>query len=255
LFLVVVFLSLKKKDGIIANHVVAGPQTISCSDVYEEALQCAAEKGIYSTKSNQEVCLRSQDAIIIGVKPHIVTEICKDIMSETARSSNGGSKALIISVAAGVTLETLERNLPGRRVVRVMPNTACMVGQSASGYALGKECNAEHDSIIVQAIFGSVGIAYEMKEVLLNAVTGLSGSGPAYVFAFIEALADGGVRVGLSRHEALQLAAQTVKGAADMVLKTGIHPATLKDRVCSPGGTTIAGVDELEKGYVTTISF
>lgn len=220
---------------------------MSCSDVYEEALQKAAEKGIYSTKSNQEVCQRSQDAIIIAVKPHIVTEICKDIMSDTSTSS----KALIISLAAGVTLETLESSLPGRRVVRVMPNTACMVGQSASGYALGKECHGEQDGIVVQAIFGSVGIAYEMKEVLLNAVTGLSGSGPAYVFAFIEALADGGVRVGLSRHEALQLAAQTVKGAADMVLKTGIHPAELRDRVCSPGGTTIAGVDELEKGCVT----
>jgi pyrroline-5-carboxylate reductase len=241
---------LNYKDGIIARHVVAGPQAVSCSDVYDEALSEASAKGIYATKSNIEVCQRSTDAIMIAVKPHIVVDICKDIMNT---KSGGSNNALIISLAAGVTLETLESNLPGRRVVRVMPNTACMVGQSASGYALGKECIAEQDGIIVESIFGSVGIAYEMKEVLLNAVTGLSGSGPAYVFAFIEALADGGVRVGLPRHEALQLAAQTVKGAAEMVLKTGIHPATLKDRVCSPGGTTIAGVDELEQGCVSNL--
>ena len=221
---------------------MSGPGAISCSDVFDEPLEKCKAKGIHATKSNQEVCQRSKDAIIIAVKPHIVTDVCQDIMQ-------GNDSALIVSVAAGVTLETLEENLPGHRVVRVMPNTCCMVGQSASGYSTGKLCT-DADRAIVQAIFGSVGLCYEMKQVLLNAVTGLSGSGPAYVFEFIEALADGGVRVGLPRNQALQLAAQTVKGAAEMVLETGLHPAVLKDRVCSPGGTTIAGVDELEKGYV-----
>ena len=207
-------------------------------------MEVARKKGIFATESNKTVCERSRDAIIIAVKPDVVAKVCGDIAAvETSVN------ALVISVAAGVTIETLENNLPGRRVARVMPNQGCTVGQSASGFALGSLCTNE-DRDIVQAIFGSCGMARETKEFLLNAVTGLSGSGPAYVFEFIEALADGGVRVGLPRAEALQLAAQTVKGAAEMVLVTGKHPGELKDRVCSPGGTTIAGVDELEKGGV-----
>jgi pyrroline-5-carboxylate reductase len=114
---------------------------------------------------------------------------------------------------------------------------------------MGILCN-DRDKELVEMIFGAVGIAKEIKEVLLNAVTGLSGSGPAYVYQFIEALADGGVRSGLPREVAMQLAAQTVKGAAEMVLQTGEHPGALKDIVCSPGGTTIAGVEALEKGWV-----
>jgi pyrroline-5-carboxylate reductase len=128
-----------------------------------------------------------------------------------------------------------------------MPNTGCLIAQSASGFAMGELCEDE-DKQVVEKIFGAVGIALEIKEVLLNAVTGLSGSGPAYVFQFIEALADGGVRSGLTREVATQLAAQTVKGAAEMVLLTGEHPGKLKDQVCSPGGTTIAGVEALENG-------
>lgn len=228
-------------DGLIAKDI-ALPETIACSDVNDSVLKNATAKGIYATKSNEEVCQRSKDALVIAVKPNYVVDVCKDIMKVK-------TGAVIISVAAGVTLSTLEHNLPGRRVIRVMPNTACVVGEAASGYALGALAS-EEDKEIVQAIFGSCGVAKELNEFLLNAVTGLSGSGPAYVFEFIEALADGGVRVGLPREEALLLAAQTVKGAAEMVLQTGLHPAELKDRVCSPGGTTIAGVDELEKGYV-----
>jgi pyrroline-5-carboxylate reductase len=224
--------------------VVSTPESIACSDVFEMAVTDASKKGYHATKSNQEVCQRSKDAIILAVKPNIIPDICADVM-------NAGGSALIISVAAGVTLETLEKNLPGRRVVRVMPNTACLVGEAASGYAMGSLCNAD-DNQIVQLIFGSCGLAREFKEVLLNAVTGVSGSGPAYVFQFIEALADGGVRAGLPREDAVLLAAQTLKGAAEMVLVTGMHPGQLKDMVCSPGGTTITGVDELEKGGLRT---
>jgi pyrroline-5-carboxylate reductase len=127
--------------------------------------------------------------------------------------------------------------------------------KAASGFAVGSLCN-DSDREVVKTIFGAVGIAVEIKEILLNAVTGVSGSGPAYVYQFIEALADGGVRAGLPRNTAVQLAAQTVKGAAEMVLKTGQHPGQLKDNVTSPGGTTIAGVEALEKGNLraTTIS-
>jgi len=136
-----------------------------------------------------------------------------------------------------------------------MPNTPCLVGEAATGFALGSLAN-DKDRQTVLEIFGSVGKAMEVTETLLNAVTGLSGSGPAFVFQFIEALSDGGVRAGLPRNVATQLAAQTVKGAAEMVLETGKHPGQLKDGVTSPGGTTIAGVEALEKGSFrsTTIS-
>lgn len=228
-------------DGLVRKEIVSGPDAISCSDVWEVALDRARNQGFHATSSNAEVCQRALDAIIIAVKPNVVEEACKDIMQVK------GNNALIISVAAGITLATLQYHLPKRRVVRIMPNTACVVGQAASGYTMGALCN-DDDREIVQQIFGSCGLVRELNEFLLNAVTGLSGSGPAYVFQFIEALADGGVRCGLPREEAMMLAAQTVKGAAEMVLTQNIHPAELKDRVTSPGGTTIAGCDELERG-------
>ena len=227
-------------DGLIAKQVVADAPSITCSDIFQPSLDAADKKGVTTTKSNEEVCKLAKDVVLLAVKPFVVEEVCKDIVKVP-------SHALIISIAAGVTLETLQIQLPGRRVVRVMPNTPCTVGEAASGYAMGVLCNDE-DTEIVQKIFGAVGLAKEIKEILLNAVTGLSGSGPAYVFQFIEALADGGVRSGLPREVALQLAAQTVKGAAEMVLQTGEHPGLLKDKVCSPGGTTIAGVEALERG-------
>lgn len=235
-------------DGIISKGVVPSPSSVSCSDVWEPARKAAAEKGIFSTPSNAEVCEKATDAVILAVKPNIVKVACADV-------AFAGGDALIISIAAGVNLQTLQEALPGRRVVRVMPNTPCLVGEAASGFALGSLA-VDGDREIVKTIFGSVGLVLEVSEALLDAVTGLSGSGPAYVFQFIEALSDGGVRAGLPRAVATQLAAQTVKGAAEMVLQTGRHPGLLKDGVTSPGGTTIAGVEALEKGGLraTTIS-
>jgi pyrroline-5-carboxylate reductase len=158
-----------------------------------------------------------------------------------------GDPPLVISIAAGVTLSALEKAAPaGFRLVRAMPNTPALVGQGAAGYCLGAGAGAA-DGKVAAALLGAVGLAVEVPERLLDAVTGLSGSGPAYVYLVIEALADGGVRMGLPRAAALQLAAQTVAGAAAMVLETGEHPASLKDQVTSPGGTTIAGLAELER--------
>jgi pyrroline-5-carboxylate reductase len=155
---------------------------------------------------------------------------------------------LLISIAAGVPIAKLESALPQRaRVVRVMPNTPALVGASASGFALGKNAT-RHDGELARRLFSAVGVAVQLKESLLDAVTGLSGSGPAYVYQFIEALSDGGVAAGLPRDVATRLAAQTVLGAAKMVLETGQHPGALKDMVASPGGTTIEGLHELEKG-------
>jgi len=225
--------------GLVSKKLVKHPSFIACSDVYKPSVEKAADKGYSATQSNEDVCMKAKDAVVIAVKPDVVKHICTDIRKVD-------SDAVVISIAAGVTLDTLEELLPGRRVVRVMPNTPCLVGEAASGYAMGKLC-IDEDREIVQKLFGAVGVAKEIKEVLLNAVTGLSGSGPAYVYQFIEALADGGVRSGLPRAVALELAAQTVKGAAEMVLKTGEHPGKLKDNVTSPGGTTIAGVEALEK--------
>ncbi|KAF6257911.1 pyrroline-5-carboxylate reductase [Scenedesmus sp. NREL 46B-D3] len=135
---------------------------------------------------------------------------------------------------------------PNARVCRVMPNTPCLVGETAAAMCLGGKATSE-DAEIVVALFSAVGKIYQLDEKLLSAVTGLSGSGPAYIYMLIEALADGGVRAGLPRDVAQGLAAQTVYGSAKMVLETGRHPGALKDMVTSPGGTTIAGVHELEK--------
>lgn len=148
----------------------------------------------------------------------------------------------------GKPIAKLEGGLAaGARVIRVMPNTPALVGESASAYALGKAATPA-DAELAQKLFSAVGAAFQLKEHLLDAVTGLSGSGPAYVFQFIEALSDGGVAAGLSREVATKLAAQTVLGSARMVLETGQHPGALKDMVTSPGGTTIEGLHELEKG-------
>ena len=157
-------------------------------------------------------------------------------------------KHLLISIAAGVPLAKLEAGLgAGARLIRVMPNTPALVGASATAFALGKSARLE-DGALAQKLFSAVGVSFQVKEALLDAVTGLSGSGPAYVYLFIEGLSDGGVAAGLPRDIATRLAAQTVLGSAKMVLETGLHPGALKDMVTSPGGTTIEGLHELEKG-------
>jgi pyrroline-5-carboxylate reductase len=161
-----------------------------------------------------------------------------------------GTQHLVVSIAAGITLRQLAEGLGSeQRLVRVMPNTPCLLGASASGFSPGEAATAE-DAALVQRLLDAVGRAFRLPEHLLDAVTGLSGSGPAFVYVMIEALSDGGVRVGLPRDVATALAAQTVLGAARMVLETGTHPGALKDMVASPGGTTIAGLHALERGGV-----
>ena len=184
------------------------------------------------------------DVVFICVKPHGV----KPLLEALALSGRLSRKHLLVSIAAGVTLADLESACGHvARVVRVMPNTPCMVGQTAAALCLGSQA-LPSDGELVSRLFDSVGRCYTVQEHLLDAVTGLSGSGPAYVFLVIEALSDGGVRAGLPRDIATGLAAQTVAGAAAMVLQTGKHTGELKDMVTSPGGTTIAGVHALESG-------
>lgn len=187
--------------------------------------------------------LQAADIVIVAVKPQVMERAlapCREHLRDDV---------LIVSIAAGVTIAALETMLGGetRKIVRAMPNTPALVGEGATAIAAGRYADAAALER-AEAIFKSVGGVVRVTEDLLDAVTGLSGSGPAYVFQFIEALADGGVMNGLPRAEALALAAQTVKGAAALLLNTGEHPGVLKDRVASPGGTTIAGIAALERG-------
>src|SRR5690349_17580792 len=217
------------------------PEDLMASDPVEAARQSfAREVGAKSTAFNPDV-LQFAKVIILSVKPDQVN----DVLTEARR--NFSEKHLLISIAAGVPIARLESNLPpGSRVIRVMPNTPALVGASASAYALGKGAPPD-DGALAQKLLAAVGVAYQVKESLLDAVTGLSGSGPAYAFMIIEALSDGGVAAGLPRDIATKLAAQTLLGSAKMLLETGLHPGALKDMVTSPGGTTIEGLHELEK--------
>jgi pyrroline-5-carboxylate reductase len=183
------------------------------------------------------------DTVILAVKPHQIAAAIEQLHREI---SGAWQQSLVVSVAAGVGLETLVGWLGSNRVARVMPNTPALVGSGASAFCLASG-GSEQDAAVLERMLGSCGLALQVPESQMDAVTGLSGSGPAYVFLFIEALADGGVRAGLPREQALQLAAQTVLGAARMVQQTGQHPGVLKDAVTSPGGTTIAAVGSLEQ--------
>lgn len=181
------------------------------------------------------------DMVLVAVKPPAVLSLLHEIRDDV----DGG---MVISIAAGISIASMERQLaPKAGVVRVMPNTPALVGAGASAISFGEWVKPEQKAFICR-LFDSVGISVVVDEKLMDAVTGLSGSGPAFVFTMVEALADGGVGVGLPRETAAKLAAQTVMGAARMVLETGEHPAKLRDQVTSPGGTTIAGLAELEKG-------
>ncbi|HIL73511.1 MAG TPA: pyrroline-5-carboxylate reductase, partial [Verrucomicrobia bacterium] len=201
------------------------------------------EVGCETTDSNADVLARAK-VIFLAFKPHQLDEATEAVRDQFNESH------LVISILAGVRLAKLDAACGGRaRVVRVMPNTPALVGEGACGYALGQAATTE-DGELVKRLLSAVGVAYEVNESLIDAVTGLSGSGPAYGYLMIEALSDGGVAAGLPRDISTRLAAQTMLGAAKMVLETGKHPGELKDMVCSPGGTTIEGVHELEEGGV-----
>jgi pyrroline-5-carboxylate reductase len=228
--------------GFISAGLVM-PAEVLASDPSAAARSAfTRDTGAKATTSNLDV-VKFANLIIIAVKPHFVNDLLNEIRVAMT------PKHLVLSIAAGATIAQLERGLGGGRVIRVMPNTAALIGASASAYSKGKAAT-EADGALTERLFGAVGIIIEVKEPLLDAVTGLSGSGPAYVFVIIEALSDGGVAAGLPRDVATKFAAQTLAGAARLVLETGLHPGALKDMVASPGGTTIEGLHELEKGKI-----
>jgi pyrroline-5-carboxylate reductase len=227
--------------GGLVRAGLVNPQQIHAADPVASAREGFLQDapGSRGAATNRELVEQS-DVVVLAVKPQQLASATSDLASVAAGK-------LVVSILAGVRLSKLAAAIPGARLVRVMPNTPALVGQGASAYALGPRATAA-DGALVGTLLTAIGRAYAVDEHLLDAVTGLSGSGPAFVYVAIEALADGGVRMGLPREIALALAAQTVKGAAEMVLATGDHPAVLKDRVASPGGTTIAGLQELENG-------
>ncbi len=211
----------------------------------ERAGDLAKELGIEAHTDNRRAA-EGADVIILAVKPQILPAVLEQIRPVVPAGR------LVISIAAGISTATIEAALPGAVVVRTMPNLPVHVDAGATAFCFGQNATAENGET-VNAILESVGLAVEVDEYLMDAVTGLSGTGPMYVFQFIEGLCDAGVKVGLSREVATKLVLQTVLGAAKMALATGEHPAQLKDRVTSPGGTAITGLHVMERGGLRAI--
>ncbi|MFO7708601.1 MAG: pyrroline-5-carboxylate reductase [Desulfobacterales bacterium] len=237
-------------EALVSGLVHSGSaqsENIICTDIREERLEeLGARYGVRTTGKNAEAVAQSE-VVIYAVKPQLMAEVLKETADQLDMSK------LVISIAAGVPLRAIESLLQKQlRLIRVMPNIAASVKESATALSAGKHARKE-DVDLAMAIFNSVGKTVFLREnYLMDAITGLSGSGPAYLFIIVDALADAGVKMGLSRKDAQHLAAQTVLGAAKMLMETGEHPGQLKDRVTSPGGTAIAGIHTLEKGGLRT---
>ncbi len=218
-------------------------EEVAAYDIETRAVEAlVAEHGVAGADSLRQV-VETCDTILLCTKPGEVDGVLREI----ATFGTDPNRILLISVAAGVTISSIENFIFNHaRVVRAMPNTPALVGKGAAAFTPGTNATAQ-DVAFVSRLFGAVGKVVEVPESLMDAVTGLSGSGPAFVYVLIEALADGGVSSGLPRDKAMELAVQTIIGAATMVHETNLHPALLKDMVCSPGGTTIAGISALEE--------
>lgn len=225
--------------GIIENNL-ASPGQITISDVAEPRLEYLKNKYAVSVTNENSTAVKNCDLLFIAVKPQVIDTVLGSIASLITRNT------LVVSIAAGISIETIQNYLPEIPLVRVMPNTPVAVGAGMAAFALGAYATQE-DGELVASIFSACGRAVLVAEKDMDAVTGLSGSGPGYGFVIIDALADAGVRVGLPRQTAITLAAQTLLGAAKLVLETQEHPAKLRDMVTSPGGTTIAGIHALEE--------
>ena len=226
--------------GIVKTGIVP-PAELFVTDVRLDRLEELSRTYGLHTLSDNALLVRRVDVVILAVKPQIL----KAVLQEIAPATPG---KLLVSIAAGVSTTEIRRHLPaGTRLIRCMPNTPALVLEGATALARGRDL-APGDLETAQAIFEAVGRVVVLEEEHMDAVTGLSGSGPAYIALVVEALADGGVKVGLDRQTAMTLATQTVLGSARLLLETGAHPGQLKDMVTSPGGTSIAGIHTLEAG-------
>lgn len=220
------------------------PQQVLCCDIDPRRLEALAQAfpGIATTSDLAD--MNACRILLLCVKPAQIADVCEKLHGLLSSEEH-----ILISVAAGIPMAVLQRHLPGRKVVRAMPNTPALVGAGATGYCVDSTLS-ESRRREVQELFEAVGVAFELQEKQLDVVTALSGGGPAYICLVTEALADAGVRLGLSRSVAQALAAQTLLGTGSMILQTGEHPAVLREKVCSPGGTTIEGICALEMAAV-----
>lgn len=237
-------------EALVSGLITSGssrPENVICTDVRENKLESVKEKYGVAVLTDNKKAVEASEIVIYAVKPQIIASVLKETAPFLDMSK------LIISIAAGVPLAAIESCLKKKlRLIRVMPNIAAFVKESASVIAAGGNAT-EEDIKLSLAIFDLMGKTIFLKEnILMDAITGLSGSGPAYIFLIVDALADAGVKVGLSREDALFLSTQTVLGAAKLLLETKEHPGKLKDMVTSPGGTAIAGIHTLEKGGLRT---
>lgn len=231
--------------GLVRGGHVPAAKIAASGPRRERLDELAREYGIEVSTDNREI-VRRCGIVVLAVKPQIVDKVLREVGDQLREGS------LLVSICAGIDTEAIEEGIAaGVRVVRAMPNTPALVGAGATAIAPGKLAS-ETDLATARALFDAVGITVVLDESHLDAVTGLSGSGPAYIFLILEALADAGVKVGLSRRNAQRLAAQTVMGSAKLLLETDEHPGKLKDMVTSPGGTAIAGLHTLEEGGLRT---
>jgi len=226
--------------GCVQSGLVAAEQVLA-TDPNDEARQRFAEQ-VPSARlmSSCEPLLAKADIVVLAVKPQVMATLLAEL------APHATERHLFVSIAAGIRLTKLDAMLPAGKIVRVMPNTPCLIGLGASCYSLGRMAT-NTEARLVQQILGSVGSATQVEETMLDAVTGLSGSGPAFIYSVIEALAAGGAAMGLPQQLALELATQTARGAAEMLLSTGSTPAELREQVTSPGGTTLAGLEMFAK--------
>jgi len=231
----------------IIKAEIAKPEEVIGSDKYKEQLEfMKSETGMNTTNDNDEV-VKNSDVVFLCVKPQDMKSALESLGNDA-----GNKDILYVSIAAGIRLGFLESMLEGKRVIRVMPNTPCLVGEMAAGFSLGKNATMKDDAL-VSRILNSAGVAFNVKEELLDAVTGLSGSGPAFFAYLINAIKEEGVAQGLSEEIALKLACQTARGTGKLLMEQNITPEKLIEMVSSPSGTTVAGREVLENSDVAKV--
>ena len=237
------FIGAGNMGGALATAVARTDNAVFVSCAHREKAEALAEK-IGAIAATTDEIVNDCDVIFLGVKPQILPDVAQNI---NAQLSKRADQVCLVSMAAGVTCKQLTELFGEHKIIRIMPNTPVSIGEGVILYCLGDRSTAEDEKTLCDAL-SKAGSLHKMQEKLIDAATAVSGCGPAFVYMFIEALADGGVKCGIPREKAQLLAAQTLAGAAQLCIESGKHPGELKDAVCSPGGSTIAGVAALEQG-------
>lgn len=237
------FIGAGNMGGALAAAVAKSENAVYLSDASLEKAEALAREISAHAVTTDEI-IKTCDMVFLGVKPQILPLVAKEIAPLV---SERGDSLCLVSMAAGITLERLSELFVGAKIIRIMPNTPASVGAGVILYALGDKANEDDEALLVGAL-SYAGSLNKLDEKLIDAATAVSGCGPAFAYMFIEALADGGVKCGLPREKAQKFAAEMLLGAAKLCLESGKHPGELKDAVCSPGGSTIAGVSALEDG-------